>query len=378
MKNLLIILIVGITLRIFLAAATFHPDSLAFKFGGELVASGKILNLYNYSDPAVAVLNYPPAIYLFHGLFKVLLGNFLSGMLLIKLPYIIFDLLTAFFLSKLFTNKRQSMLVFAFWIFNPINLYTTYMMGQFDVIPTFFTVLSIYFVSKNKLSWAALSLGGGIAFKIYPVFLLILLIFLGKNYPGKLKLLILGLVPYFVSILPYLPSHSFRSTALFAAQSSKSLYASIAISGGESILLFPAALIFFYLLLLGKKIINLPFWKICLMPLLLFFIFTHYHPQWLIWVIPFLILDLVTEKSKNILTIILILVSWAGSLFFFDPSLTLGMFSPLFPALRTTPSVWMLLHLNPDYNISRSLLQTVLVASSFYLIYYHFTKQDNA
>lgn len=377
MKNLLIILIVGIALRIFLAVSTFHPDSLAFKLGGELVASGKILNLYNYSNPEVAVLNYPPAIYWFHGLFKVLLGNFLSGMLLIKLPYIIFDILTAFFLSKLFTNKKQSILVFAFWIFNPVNLYATYMMGQFDVIPTFFTVLSVYFISKNRLFPAAVSLGGGIAFKVYPVFLLIPLILLDKSYFNKVKIFILGLLPYCLSILPYLPSHSFRSTALFAAQSSKSLYASMAVSGGESILLFPATLLLFYLFLLKKKTALSSFWKIYLVPLLLFFIFTHYHPQWLIWITPFLIIDLVTDRLINLPAVILIFLSWFGSLFFFDPSLTLGIFSPLFPALKNT-SVWMLVGLNPDYNLLRSLLQTVFAASSLYLIYVSFLKREDA
>lgn len=376
MKKMVIILIAGIALRLLLAVSTFHPDSLAFKLGGELVASGNILNLYNYSDPNVAVLNYPPAIYWFHGFFKFLLGSFLHGVLLIKLPYLIFDIWTAFLLSKLFTGEKQTSLAFAFWLFNPINLYATYMMGQFDIIPTFFTVLSVYLISKNRLSWAALSLGGGIAFKIYPLFLLIPLALLGKSYFDKLKFFILGLLPYSVSILPYLPSHSFRSTALFAAQSSKSLYAAIAVSGGESILLFPMFLGVFYLILLRRKISNLSFWKMYLILLLTFFIFTHYHPQWLIWVTPFLILDLIIERFKNLTAQVLIFISWFGSLFFFDPSLTLGIFSPIWPSLKDL-SLWGLVGLHPDYNLSRSLLQTVFSASSFYLIYVHFFNREN-
>ncbi len=377
MKNFWIILIIGVVLRILLSVSTFHPDSLAFKLGGELIASGKILNLYDYSDPNVAVLNYPPLVYFFHGIFKIILGSFLGGVLLIKLPYIIFDLLTGYFLSKLFISKRESLIAFGLWIFNPINLFSTYMMGQFDIIPTFFTVLCFFLISRNRLYWAALALGGGIAFKIYPIFLVILIIVFGKNYIEKIKLFLLSLVPYSLSILPFLPSHSFRSTALFAAQSSKSLYASIPVSGGESILLFPASLIFFYLFLLRKKTEKIFFWKVFLVPLLLFFIFTHFHPQWFIWVTPFLILDLVVEKFKNGLPIILLFVSWAGSLFFFDPSLTIGMFAPIFPALKEVPSIWTILNLNLDYNLSRSLLQTIFVGSSVYLIYYHL-KQNNA
>lgn len=364
MKNIWIILALGIILRVFLSFATFHPDTLAFYLGGKVVSSGNILNLYDFSSNA-AVFNYPPPIYLFDGLFHLIIPETNYGF--VKLPYLIFDLMIAFLLLKMFDSKKQSMIAFVFWMFNPIALYSTYMMGQFDIIPTFFTVLSIYFTSKNKLEYSALALGGGIAFKIYPIFLLIPLVILGKNYWEKLKLTILALLPYLLLILPYLSSHSFRTTALFANQSSKSLYANIPVSGGESIILFPVFLIFFYLIIWNR--INIVSWKLYSIPLLLFFIFTHFHPQWLIWLTPFLIIDLSQTHNKNILPIILIFLTFTGSLFFFDPSLTVNMFAPLFPSLTNLPSVWTMLHLNLDYNFARSILQTVFASAALYLIY---------
>ncbi len=370
MKNLWIILTVGILIRIFLSVSTFHPDMLAFKLGGEVIASGKILNLYDYSDKDIAILNYPPPAYWFHGIVKILAGKFLGVGLLVKIPYLVFDLLIGFMLFKLFTQRKQALLAFMLWIFNPVSIYATYMMGQFDIIPTFFTVLSIYFVVKERLMLASLALGVGIAFKLYPLILLIPLIILGKTYFDKFKLVILAILPYILSIAPYFTSASFRSQALVANQADKSLYATIPVSGGEAILLFPAFLIFFYLFLWFKNIDKSSLWKFYLVPLLLFFIFTHYHPQWLIWVTPFLILDLVIEKFKNLLPTLLILISWVASLFFFDPSLTLGMFGP-------SPDIWTLLNINIDYNFSRSLLQTIFAATSLYLIYYHFPKKNN-
>lgn len=380
MKKLWIILILGLLIRIFLSASTFHPDILAFKLGGEVVASGRVLNLYDYSNPNIAILNYPPPIYWFHGLFNILFKGMFKqeNIVFLKLPYLIFDLLIGFILLRFFSSSKEKSLVYTLWMFNPVNLYSTYMMGQFDIIPTFFAVLSIYFIYKNKLSYAALALGGGIAFKIYPIFLLIPILTLAKNYLEKIKVFILAVLPYLLSTLPYLSSHNFRSSALFANQSSKSLYANISVSGGESILLFPALLILFYLLIWTKRVDKPFFWKIFLIPLLLFFIFTHYHPQWLIWITPLLILDLVIEKSKNIIPILLIVGSWFGSLFFFDPSLTVGIFTPLFPILKNLPQIWVLLNLNIDYNFSRSLLQTILAGASFYLIYYHFPRKNNA
>jgi hypothetical protein len=370
MKKFWIILVLGILVRVFLSYTTFHPDLAAISESGRVVAAGNILNLYDFSSDRV-VFNYPPAIYWFFGLTSLLFGG---ALWLLKLPYLIFDLLLAVLLYRL-VDPKKAIWAFGIWMFNPVNLYATYMMGQFDIIPTFFSVLSIYLAFKGKLNWAAVALGVGIAFKLYPVFLVVPLILLGKGVGAKIKLLILAALPYLISILPYIPSGSFRSVALFANQSSKSLYASIPVSGGESILLFPAFLLLFYLLLWGLKF-QADLWRLFLIPLALFFIFTHFHPQWLIWITPFLILDLVKGQFKNKVAVLIVLGSWVGSLFFFDPSLTLGLFAPIFPALKNTADIWTLLGLNIDFNSSRSILQTILAAAMSYFIISQFHKKD--
>ncbi len=405
MKKIWWILIIGIALRLFLSFSTFHSDLQAFNLAGKIISSGNTLNLYDYLSnlpnndlvKKIAVLNYPPAIYFFHGAFNLIytdifkmsfvndflieradnyrniLFNFHS--LFLKLPYLIFDLLTAFILFKLFNSEKQSKIAFTLWIFNPVNLYSTYMMGQFDIIPTFFVIFSLYLAGKSRVNLAALSLGLGIAFKIFPIFLLVPLILLGENYISKIKLFLLSVLPYLLSIVPFINSQGFRQTALVASQSDKSLYALLPVSGGESIFFFPASLIFFYLIIWNRKEKYL--WKLYLIPLLLFFVFTHYHPQWLLWITPFLIMNLIFERFKNLLAMLLIVGSWFGSLFFFEPSLTLGLFSPIFPNLYNTYSIWNLLKIDIDYHFSRSILQTVFAASAFYLIYNSSLKSAN-
>lgn len=357
------ILIIGVLIRVFLSFSTFHTDIAALSFGGSFISQGHILNFYDLSSEK-GIFNYPPLTYWYFGIISFLFGDILW---LFKIPYLIFDLLLAFILIRLVDSKK--LLIFTLWMFNPVNLYATYMMGQFDIIPTFFSILSIYFAFRNKLMLASLALGAGIAFKLYPIFLIIPLFFLGKGLVTKIKLIFLALLPYLISILPYLLSPGFKSYALFANQSSKSLYAAIPVSGGESILLFPAFLLLFYLLLRIKVFDKSSLWKFYLIPLLLFFIFTHTHPQWFIWLTPFLILDLVIKRFKNILPISVLMISWLGSLFFFEPSLTLGLFSPILPFLQNTPDIWTLLSINIDYNFSRSVLQTMFTAASLYLIY---------
>ena len=411
MKKLWIIIIIGVLLRLILASVTSHSDIQAFNIAGKIIASGNILNFYDYlqslpaEDPIknLVVFNYPPLIYLYHGAFNFLFGGISSlsqinqfivdsasnygnlqfnvHLLFLKLPYLVFDLLIGFILLKLFDSPKKSLTAFSLWMFNPVNLYATYMMGQFDIMPTFFILLSIILIVKNKLNLAALALGVGIALKLFPIFLIIPFLILGKNYWEKAKLGVLSLVPYLVSIVPYLSSHGFRSAALFANQNSKSLYANIPVSGEEAIILFPVALIFFYIFIWQDKHIfsyihkTKNIWKLYLVPLLLFFIFTHFHPQWLLWVTPLLIFDLVENDFKNIIPNILIFLSWFGSLFFFEPGLNINMFAPLIPVLHDMPSIWILLNLKIDYNLARSLLQTTLAASSFYLIYEYLPKK---
>lgn len=401
-----LILIVGILIRLFLSATTFHPDLRTFQYAGQVVSEGHIMDVYDYlsslpSDNPIVnmiVFNYPPAIYLLHGFSNFIFskafglpvvnqflienindfGNlqFNLHLFLLKIPYFFFDLLTVFALIKLFKATKEKYLVLVLWMFNPLSLYASFMMGQFDIIPTFCTVLSLLLAKQNKLGLSAISLGVGAAFKIYPLFLLVPLALQGKNWLERIKLLFLGLLPYILFILPYLGSKGFRSTALVANQSLKSLYAEVAISGGEKLLIFPLLLILAYIIFTYIKSPVEFLWQRYFIVLLLFFIFTHYHPQWFLWLTPFLIMDLVTKKFKNLILLLLSLFSFTGLLFFFDSSLTVNIFAPLFPGLHSLPSIWDQLHLAIDYNFARSVFQTIFAAAGFYFIYLYFPRSE--
>ncbi|MCL5019731.1 MAG: hypothetical protein M1426_04545 [Patescibacteria group bacterium] len=385
---------------------------------GHIVASGNILNMYDYlgtlpSDNfllkayPVDLLIYPPGIFLFHGLFTFIfqpfvplevINNFLVDypkvlgdfrlnlhLLLLKIPYMIVDLPAAFFLSKLFVNYKDRLMAFTFWIFNPLTLYGAYMMGQFDILPTFFVILSLYLVSKDKqigglsnIDWAAVALGVGAIFKIYPLYLLIPLAALQSNWNHRIRTVFLGVLPYLLIILPFLPSRGYRSSALFAGQIFKSFYAQLPISGGESIIIFLASIIFIYLLFLQIRIGKHELWQNFFIIIILFLMLTHYHPQWFLWVTPFLIIDLVKNNFKNFLPTLLSFGSFFGLLFFFDPSLTLGLFSPIWHNLYNSGGVFSLFNLHPDYNLLRSFFQTILVGSGIYFIYRYFPKNQSS
>lgn len=402
------LLVPAVLLRVFLAASTFHPDIRAFNLAGDLIGQGNILNLYDYlasctvDNPLVKTFGidlfiYPPLIYLLHGVFNFVFsiifgkeimngfmieqasyfGNWLFNLhlLLLKVPYFFFDLPVVFAIVSFFEKKRDQIWAALLWLFNPIILYSAYMMGQFDVIPAVLTVWSLFCIKRKKLYFAALLLGIAAAFKLYPLFLVVPFIIIGKSWKEKFTLGFLSVFPYLLSIIPFLPSHGFRVTALMAGLTQKTLYAQIPISGGESLLLFPLLLLvlYFYFWFYDRSVERV--WHRWFVVLLSFFIFTHFHPQWLSWLAPLLVIEVVSFRFKTVLPHIFLALSYIGMIFLFDPSLTVKIFAPLVPALYALPGTWQELGVRVDEVYIRSILATVFASACVFYIYLYFAKK---
>lgn len=403
----------GIVLRIFLSLSTYHSDIVPFDFAGRIISQGNITNFYDYlweipEDHEYLgvyprnLFNYPPLPYFFLGGasllttwminpevhsnflfdFPSVLGNIQLNLLLLllKLPYFVFDIAIAFLLMKFFGDRKKKLWAFGLWMFNPVLLYATYMMGQFDIIPTFLSVAALALVYKQKdnknlkLFIPAVLLGLGAGFKIFPLLFIVPLALLKKDWWGKIKTVLAAIVTYALVSFPFIASTGFRRTALLASQTTKSFYAQIPISGGESIILFLVAVVFFYILFFYKKALAGDLWKRYFIMLLVFFTFTHYHPQWFLWIMPFYVIDLVRSNFKHWPLLALTLLSFLVLITFFDPGLTVWLFAPINPSLYGLPSIWQLVGLSPDINVLRSVFQSIFVGVSVYYIYYYFPK----
>lgn len=407
-----IILTIGIILRIFLASTTYHSDTAPFDFAGKVIADGNVINFYDYlwdlseDHPYLKIyprnlFNYPPLPYFFLGGMSVLttwvvdplvhqnfilkfestLGNIQLNLLLLllKLPYFFFDIAIAFVLMNLFKTEKEKLWIFALWMFNPINLYATYMIGQFDIIPTFLTVLAVYLTSKAKyqnLLVSAILLGLGAGFKIFPLLLIVPLALIKQNFWERVKLILVSVITYALFAYPFIWSEGFRMTAALANQTTKSFYANIPVSGGESIILFLAVVVFMYFVFYYKKTSLEDIWKRFFLMLLVFFIFTHFHPQWLLWMMPFYMIDLVVSKFKHWPVFTVVLISFVFLVSFFDPGLSVWLFAPINPALYGQMGIWQQLGLNIDINQARSVFHTIFVGTSLYYIYHYFPKSE--
>jgi hypothetical protein len=396
------VLIIGILLRLILMPITLHPDILGHSFSAYFLAYEGKINLYDTlaelpaSHPLVKnfgvsdIFIYPPLTYYTLGLFRVLVkpfadSNFIPFLMenlsqihsnqalfwhlfLFKLPYLFFDVGLAFLLAGLFDDPKKKKLAFTLWIFNPVTIYATFMIGQLDLLPTFFSILGFYLFKKERFSWAAFSIGIAASFKMYPLFLLFPLAFLGgKKFIEKVKNLAFGLAPFIFFIAPYVNSSAFRAQ-VFSPKSQKMLYMGWPLSGAEVIYPFVFGLsIICFSAYYSKRKANLPVYLMSI--LLLTLGVTHFHPQWFLWVTPFLVWELVNSNFKNWLLTLSIFVSWLILTLLFEPSLSYGLFNPLWPNLDKVVGLSDLLGRYTDVFQFKSLIRSFFAGASFFFIF---------
>lgn len=364
MKKLLPWLIVGLLLRLLIIPITLHPDIRGYNLGAYLISQGHILDFYDYlsfkdqNDPLVKIYGrdlfiYPPVAYIYPSIFikllwplypqelfntliqdmwKTVASSQLPLLLyLLKIPYLLVDLLIVYMLGKFFENKRDRFLAQVIWLLNPVVIYSAYMISQFDVILALSIILCLVLAKNKKYVLAAAALALGAAVKQFVFILLPLLaLYIPGSIAKKLSVFFVGVGVYIAILSPYLSSVGFRRYALLASQSDKVFFAKIPISGGAYLPIFLVGvfLIYWFCLYFGKKY---QLWQWFILPLLLFYSLVHFHPQWLTWVTPLLVIFLVRLQRKAILPTAILVLSFVGIVLMFEPSLNTGLFAPLKP-----------------------------------------------
>jgi len=395
------ILALGVILRLVLMPITLHPDLLGHSFSAYFLAYEGKINLYETlaklpaDHPLVKnfgvsdIFIYPPLTYYTLGLFRILVKpladpNFIpwlwsnlsqihsypclfEQLFLFKLPYLFLDVGLAFLLMALFTEPKQKKLAFAFWMLNPLAIYVTFMIGQLDLLPTFFTVLSLFLFKRKKIYWSAVAMGVAASYKMYPLFLLFPLAFLGsEKLFERLKIVAVGLAPFVFFIAPYLGSAAFRAQ-VFSPKSQKMLYMGWPLSGAEVVYPFVIFVgLIYFLAYYSRRKIDLAVYFLAI--LLITFSVTHFHPQWFLWVMPFLIWELIENQFKNWVLTAVILSSWLIITLFFEPSLSYGLFNPIWPQLDKAVGLSEIVGRYTNIYQLKSLVRSVLAASSAFLV----------
>ena len=401
-------LVLGAAVRLLLMPLTLHPDLWGHSAVAYFFSHQGIVNIYEHllllpqSHPLVEnwgvgdIFIYPPLTYFTLGFFRLLIKPFedpgfvpliMQGageafkssllhlhLFLYKLPYLFVDLALGFLVAALFVEGRKKRAAFWLWMLNPVSLYATFMIGQMDVLPVFFTVLALVLVGRGRNSLALISLGVGASFKMYPLFFVIpAAVILGRTFGQKVKYALLGLAPFVVSIAPFVPSAAFRQMVLFGPKSQKMLFMGLGVSGAEFIYPFVALLAFLYFRAYFEEKKEMLIVYILGVALLIFSV-THYHPQWFLWATPFLVWELVRNNFRHWVVVLTLFACWLGTTLFFEPSLSLGLFAPVRIELANAVGLSEVVGGYYDVFQLKSLLRSVFAGASLFLVYALFKK----
>lgn len=300
----IVTVLAGLLLRLVLMPFSLHVDP---RFRGDLLA----INLATSSFVHGAHFGgtpYPPLAMYTIGLFQSVWRSHLSPQSFLfkpelqlqaffapdlfyvlfasKVLYLLFDLLALFLLLRLFRDdRRKCRLVWLFWLFNPLAIYNAYLHGQFDLIPVFFLVLTLYLVKEDQLRWAAFWLGIGGCYKTFPLFFLPpLVVISGKSWRDRLVLFLLGIAPYVLFMIPFLGQYR----ASINNYSNWYFKVGYDLGFGAQVyffFVFYAALLWY---LHHRKVCTFEdLWRACFAILLVYYQFSYFDLHYWAWIVPF-------------------------------------------------------------------------------------------
>lgn len=386
------IVIWALIVRLLIAPFLFHPDIKDINLRVSFLHTKRIFNIYDYlqRNPITKVnapdFVYPPLTYFLLGSYQKIISPILGSdfqkwlfdfsgrsfensklyyyLLLLKLPYFFFDLLVVFILLKVVPPEQKKKAVF-FWLFNPINLYAIYGIGQFDIIPSALVFSSWYLWKKHRISYASILFGLACALKTYPLLFLPFILFTEEKFLSRIKFLVISSTIYLLTIAPYLNSINFQQNVLFSGLTQRVLEQKINILSAN----IPIFIIFYlFLIFLKLKFRGTSIWVFITMTLLLVFSLIKVHPQWMIWVMPFITLAYGLKKI-NIAIFLLFSISYFISMVTIDDKyLTSAIFAPISSIFMDIPSISQTLTLT-KINLIQNINRTLFAIISFIISY---------
>ncbi len=394
--------LLGLLIRFVVMPFSAHYDLRGINFAVFQLPFNHVTNVYEVarSGPIDYIVNvnfgreyfiYPPLTYFTLGSFMWLLkplygsefvtwiqgyGNDVLSVLthpqvfrylfLMKLPYLVFDLLMLYALTKFVSSAPQKSKILLYWWLNPIVIFLPYMWGQFDIIPAALTVLSVWLMRQHPVR-GTLMLGIAASFKNYPLmFLPLITLAVARDWRQGLKMFIAGVAPFIATTLPFASHEFFRDTVLFSWQSQKMLDFMWAIGGDDGIYPFVIGytLIAFWTFYVARK--NRDAVGPIVMSLFWYYATTNFHQQWFLWILPFLVLYAVKSKTFAPMLLWMILLFF-GRLIEIQANVTTELFVWLAPAIDDLPKSRYLVGLVYDIHKVRNIVNSFYVATALWV-----------
>lgn len=258
------------------------------------------------------------------------------SLFLMKIPNLIFEFLLIRICLQMLEDNQKKLKFMAFWSFNPIVIYSAYMMGHFDLIPAFFVVLAFYYCLRPKgEAIVYLSLACGALLKMFPAaFLPFVFCLIYRGFKSLVRLALYGFLPIaFLFGVFFLIS----GDAVFGAFPALAYDLNVSISIGNIILRFfqilLCALLCYHALFLRRGPLDY-------FVLSQYFLVIYLAIYWgnlpssthrFVWFIPFMILYVIENPRWKLPFYLLMAVIFASGLQ--SRAQFFGIFAPLNPEL---------------------------------------------
>jgi len=229
--------------------------------------------------------------------------NVFTAIALFKILYLVFDVACMFLILRLsFDSEPESRLrVFKFWMFNPFVIFILYVFARHDIIGILATLVALLLAKKNRKYWAIIVLAFGIALRFFPIMILPLFIFyLARTKKDYIILSLVGVSG--LAAVELFSYFYFGRSVIFSLLNTQHfdyiLSSKLELVIHDRIFIFVAVYIIIILSFLHIKrknfdillnygaIIYLAYVSLC-----------YFHPQYMLWIVPFLIIIFVRRKS---------------------------------------------------------------------------------
>lgn len=215
---------------------------------------------------------------------------------LLKLPYLLFDLLSGVMLYNFFQNKWTGFKAAAIWLFNPITFFAFHIFGRFESIALFYVVLSLFFAHKNRILPASIAFGLAmwsreINLTLLPFFIVFVL--KSADTKGSTKaysiLLLLVFASFATSVVPSIIGN-FNQFRGGTSQTVTGFSQSLNLLGFEVGWYYPFVVIYMLLLvklILTKNVDAIELCKVIVLYYSAFFIMVIHTVHYVSWMVPF-------------------------------------------------------------------------------------------
>lgn len=389
------IFLLAILIRILIIPFYFHPDIKTYHFQSQFLKQG-VFNIYDYlqknkeSLPSKEEFVYFPLTYIFLGGYQVLTHPFLGEgfnnwlndasqesaervgvfryLFILKIPYLILDLAIAFLIIRFFKDRESQRKAFILWLFNPISISIIYIFSNVDIISVFLSLISILLLRNQKIFLSALILGLSAGFKPFTLLFLPILLFYCKDLKQSLKYAAVSFGTLFLIIVPFW-SGAFFHSALLSGLTTRIAYPGIPIGFGEALMVGVVALagLFFWIFInKDKGEDKLIFYILSL--LLLLFSTIHFHIQWLLWIMPVLIISAVLVNRISSYLFLWLSVVFLIPLLYNDQAMNVSLLSTISLVYKSLPTVFTFVQRVYEPQLLQSLLHSIAFALSLVLV----------